>query len=145
VREVFLPPPLRALLRPSDPGHFFRGGVQPQRALVAVEDDRRPPGTSSAAGSMPASAGRPSERAMIATCEVAPPRVVQKPATRERSSPAVSDGAEVLGDEDGARPVSAAGSPPGEDRQHAQAHVAQVVGALRQELIPQPAAGPRGS
>ena len=51
-----------------------------------------PLATSSAAGSMPASAGRPSERAMIATCEVAPPRVVQKPATRERSSAAVSDG-----------------------------------------------------
>ena len=51
-----------------------------------------PFGTSSAAGSMPASAGMPSERARIATCDVAPPRVVQKPITRERSSVAVSDG-----------------------------------------------------
>ena len=32
------------------------------------------------------------ERAMMATWEVAPPRVVQKPITRVRSSAAVSDG-----------------------------------------------------
>jgi hypothetical protein len=44
MREILLPSPLRALLRPSDAGHFLRGGVQPQRALVAVEEDSRPTG-----------------------------------------------------------------------------------------------------
>ena len=49
-------------------------------------------GTSSAAGSTPASAGMPNERARIAPCEVAPPRVVANPITRVRSSAAVSEG-----------------------------------------------------
>ena len=87
---------------------------------------------------MPASAGMPSERARIATCEVAPPRVVQKPTTRVRSSAAVSDGVRssamrmVFGGYSGCADVGA-----GEQREHAQADVAHVVGALREQLVAQ--------
>ena len=48
--------------------------------------------SSSARGSMPATAGRSSARARIAACDVLPPPVVQSPRTRRRSSDAVSDG-----------------------------------------------------
>jgi hypothetical protein len=79
-------------LRLTNAGQLLRRCVQPQRAPVAVENDGSPARYVEGRGSTPASTGRPSDRARIATCEVAPPRVVQKPSTRERSSAAVSDG-----------------------------------------------------
>ena len=54
---------------------------------------RVPGGRSSTRGSMPATAGMPSPRARMATCDVALPIVVQNPRTRVRSSDAASDGA----------------------------------------------------
>ena len=55
---------------------FSRSVPLPPSRMTGV-----PLATSSARGSMPASAGMPSERARIATCEVAPPRMVAKPTT----------------------------------------------------------------
>jgi hypothetical protein len=70
-------------------------GVGSQRSTPASPSrmTRVPGRTSSARTSMPATAGIPSPRAMIATCDVALPIVVQKPRTRVRSSDAASDGA----------------------------------------------------
>ena len=53
---------------------------------------RVPSGMSRTRGSMPATAGMSSARARIATCEDAPPAVVQKPTTLVGSRDTVSDG-----------------------------------------------------
>ena len=115
-----------------------RGGFSRSVPLCRRASPRVPFGISSAAGSMPASAGMPSERARIATCDVAPPRVVQKPITRVRSSAAVSEGVRSSAIENRVRRIL--GRPfftPGENPEHAQTDVAQIVRALREQSITQ--------
>jgi glyceraldehyde-3-phosphate dehydrogenase/erythrose-4-phosphate dehydrogenase len=86
---------------------------------------------------MPATAGMPSDRARMATCEVAPPRIVQNPTTVEWSSAAASEGARSSV-QHGVRGVDRlAHIYFGEQRRHAPAHVAQIVRALGEQFIAQ--------
>ncbi len=75
-------------IRETSSGVAFKRSVP----LVPSRMTAVPSASSRAAGSTPASAGMPIDRARIAECEVEPPRVVQKPTTFVRSSPAVSEG-----------------------------------------------------
>lgn len=92
---------------------------------------------------MPTTAGMPSERAMIAECEVGPPPAVQKPRTQEGSSPAASEGGQVFGDQDDRyAPIRLLHllfdhlfDRIGEAAQHARADVAEVSGAPGDQRI----------
>ena len=67
-------------------------GLRRSCPLLPSSTTGLPFSSSRARGSMPATAGMSSARAMIATCEVAPPPTVQKPNTRSGSRLAVSEG-----------------------------------------------------
>ena len=92
VREVFLALRSRPRLRAADARDFLGGGGFSRSVPLRHRERRCAVRNFERAGSMPASAGMPSERARMATCEVAPPRVVANPITRVRSSAAVSEG-----------------------------------------------------
>ena len=95
-----------------------------------------PSGCSSKTAPAPTTAGMPSERAMIAVCEVGPPRAVQSPRMRLGSSRAVSEGvrssATRITGSSGKWRFALLGAR--EEPQDALAHVVKVNGASSQAL-----------
>ncbi len=96
---------------------------------------RVPSAMSRTRGSIPATAGMSSARARIATCEEAPPAVVQKPTTLVGSSATVSDGVRSSATRIGpGRDLGLLSALAGDLLQHPLADVAHVDGAPGEHL-----------
>jgi Nuclease subunit of the excinuclease complex len=137
VREIFLALLLRSLLRAANARDFFRRRIQSQRAFAAIEHNACAIRNFERSRFDAGESGMPNERARIAPCEVAPPRVWQIPYARAIERGRVG-GREIFGDENCVgRIIGRLCFLAGKNPEHAQTDIAQIVCALREQRITQ--------